>query len=61
VEQVVRPGEVVGTIVHMAEAIDADVVVMATKGRDGFLDALRGTQTEQVVRSVSCPVLAVPA
>jgi len=61
VERVVRPGEVVGTIVHMADAISSDVLVMATKGRDGFLDALRGTQTEQVVRTVNCPVLAVPA
>jgi nucleotide-binding universal stress UspA family protein len=61
VECIVRPGEVVDTIVHMAEATGADMLVMATKGRDGFLDALRGTQTEQVVRRAGCPVLAVPA
>jgi nucleotide-binding universal stress UspA family protein len=34
---------------------------MATAGRDGFLDALRGSTTEQVVREAPCPVLALPA
>jgi nucleotide-binding universal stress UspA family protein len=34
---------------------------MATDGRDGFLDALRGSFTERVLRGVDCPVLAVPS
>lgn len=32
---------------------------MATKGHEGFLDALRGTTTERVLRQAECPVLAV--
>lgn len=52
-------GEVVPTILE--HAADADVIAMVTEGRDGFLDALRGSVTEQVVRSAPCPVLAVPA
>ena len=39
----------------------ADLIVMATDGRDGVLDAFRGSFTEQVVRRAPCPVLAVPA
>jgi nucleotide-binding universal stress UspA family protein len=39
---------------------DADLVVMATDGRDGFLDIFRGSVTERVVRHATCPVLAVP-
>ena len=56
-----RPGEVVDGIVRVAEEHSADLIVMATQGTDGILDALRGTVTEQVVRHAGCPVLAVPA
>jgi nucleotide-binding universal stress UspA family protein len=44
----------------VAEATKADLVLMTTEGHDGFLDALRGSTTERVMRSVSCPMLAVP-
>lgn len=45
-----------------AEVDDAvDLIALATEGRHGFLDALRGSTTEQVVRRARCPVLAVPA
>lgn len=37
-----------------------DLVVMPTQGRHGFLDALRGSTTEQVMRELQCPLLAVP-
>ncbi|MCB0757325.1 MAG: universal stress protein, partial [Flavobacteriales bacterium] len=60
-ERIVRQGDPVGTIVHVAEATRADLVLMTTKGHDGFLDALRGSTTERVMRAVKCPVLAVPA
>lgn len=59
-ERIVRDGDPVDTIVHVAEAIKADLVLMTTKGHDGFLDALRGSTTERVMRAVKCPVLAVP-
>jgi hypothetical protein len=35
--------------------------VMATLGHHGFLDALRGSTTERIVRNSTCPVLAIPA
>lgn len=53
-------GDVVGAIVEAAERVQCDLLVMATKGQDGFLDALRGTHTERVLRAARCPVLAVP-
>ncbi len=60
-ERIVREGDLVETIVHAAEATRADLVLMTTQGHDGFLDALRGSTTERVMRAVKCPVLAVPA
>ena len=42
------------------EERNADLIVMATQGHDGFLDALRGSNTERVLRQSRCPVLSVP-
>jgi nucleotide-binding universal stress UspA family protein len=57
----VRSGPVVEQIAETAAELEADLVVMATKGHEGFMDALRGSTTEQVLRRISCPLLAVPA
>jgi nucleotide-binding universal stress UspA family protein len=54
-----RDGDVVSTILDAARA--ADLIVMATEGRHGIIDAMRGSVTERVVRGAPCPVLAVPA
>jgi nucleotide-binding universal stress UspA family protein len=55
-----RQGEVVAEILTAARAHAVDLVVMATQGHDGWLDALRGSTTERVLRRVRCPLLAVP-
>lgn len=54
-----RPGDPVEQIVAAAKS--ADLVIMPTDGRDGFLDVFRGSHTERVVREVDCPLLAVPS
>lgn len=54
-------GDVVDTIVQAAEEHNVDLIAMATAGHQGFLDALRGSVTEQVLRRSPCPLLAVPA
>ncbi len=53
-------GDVVDAILRVAEKKGAELIVMTTTGRDGILDRLRGTMTEQVVRAANCPVLAIP-
>ena len=57
-DHLVREGDVEETILQVAADRDADLIVMATKGHDGFLDALRGNTTERVLRQAGCPVLA---
>jgi nucleotide-binding universal stress UspA family protein len=57
----VAEGEVVDEILKAEAARAADLLVLTTEGRHGFLDALRGSTTERVVRGARCPVLAVPA
>ena len=53
-------GAIVATIVEQADALDADLIVMATRGHDGLLDRLMGSTTEQVLRLANRPLLAVP-
>jgi len=60
VRRLARPGDPVGGILAAAREIAADLVVMATAGHHDFLDALRGSTTERVLRQLECPLLAVP-
>ena len=57
---VARSGDIVGELANMASELPADLVVMATQGHKGFLDALRGSTTERVLHGARCPLLAVP-
>jgi nucleotide-binding universal stress UspA family protein len=60
-ESITRAGSPVDEIVTAADGWAANLIVMVTAGKNGVLDALRGTTTERVVRRARCPVLAVPA
>ncbi len=46
-------------IVSTAEDMDADLIVMGTRGLSGFKHALLGSTAERTVRTASCPVLTV--
>lgn len=56
-----RRGVVSDVIAGVAKELDPELIVMPTYGRDGFLDAFRGSTTEQVLRQARRPLLAVPA
>lgn len=56
----VRSGDVIDGIVNTAKELKADLVVMATDGRNGFLDGLRGSHSERVLRQSATPLLTVP-
>jgi len=56
-----RSGDVVDEIIGAANDVSADLIAMTTAGQKGFVDALRGSVTEQVVRRAPCPLLAVPS
>lgn len=53
-------GPVVEAILAEAAREPTDLITMVTTGRDNFLDSVRGTDTERVIRNAPCPVLAVP-
>jgi nucleotide-binding universal stress UspA family protein len=56
-----KQGNIERQILQTADECRADLIVMATQGHHGFLDALRGSTTERIVRNSPCPVLAIPA
>ena len=56
----IRDGDVVDNIISEAKDWQPDLIGMPTAGHHGFLDALRGSTTERVLRQSPCPLLAVP-
>jgi nucleotide-binding universal stress UspA family protein len=56
-----QKGDITQVILQTARGMEADLIVMSTEGRQGFLDALRGSHSEQVLRQCACPLLTIPA
>jgi nucleotide-binding universal stress UspA family protein len=57
---VAKAGEPADTILQTATEDRAGLIVMTTDGPDGFLDGLRGTTSERVLRKARCPVVNLP-
>jgi nucleotide-binding universal stress UspA family protein len=55
-----RSGEVIDGIVKTAREHEVDLIVMSTDGRNGFLDGLRGSHSERVLRYGAAPLLTIP-
>jgi len=53
-------GDAASTILELAAAHDAGLIVMGTQGLGGFSKWLLGSTTERVLRKTGVPVLAVP-
>ena len=55
-----RPGDVIQSIIDVSKDASSDLIVMSTDGRNGFLDGLRGSHSERLLRLVEMPLLTVP-
>ena len=58
--RVTRAGEPADVILQAASGLAANLILMTTDGPDGFLDGLRGTTSERVLRKARCPVANLP-
>jgi nucleotide-binding universal stress UspA family protein len=58
--RVAKGGEPADAILRTATELRTDLIIMTTAGPDGFLDALRGTTSERVLRKACCPVASLP-
>ena len=55
----IKAGDPRDTIIHTAQELGIDLIVMGTHGRRGITRALLGSVAETVVRSAPCAVLTV--
>jgi len=60
IETVVEEGFLYSTVKRIAQEDRADLIVMGTKGATGATEFFVGSNTEKVIRTAPCPVLAVP-
>ena len=58
-DPLLRTGDPRDTILHAAEEVKADLIVMGTHGRRGISRALIGSVAEAVVRMSPVPVLTI--
>lgn len=56
----IEEGLLFSSIRRVAEEDGADLIVMGTKGATGALEFFVGSNTEKVIRTAPCPVLAIP-
>jgi nucleotide-binding universal stress UspA family protein len=56
----VEEGDPAERIVEVAQEEGSDLIMMTTEGPHGFLDALRGSTSQNVLRRTPCPVLSLP-
>ncbi len=59
VERVTPYGDASGAVLDVAK--DADLIVLGSRGRGGFVGLLLGSVTERVAQHATCPVVVVPA
>lgn len=59
VEQIVVDGPAARSLLDVAEG--ADLLVVGSRGRGGFVGLLLGSTSQHVVTHAPCPVLVVPA
>lgn len=58
-DTLLRTGDARDIIIHTAEEVSADLIVMGTHGRRGVGRALLGSVAESVLRTSPCPVLTI--
>jgi nucleotide-binding universal stress UspA family protein len=59
IEHRLSDGDAAAEIIHLAEEIPCDLIVLGTHGRGGVSRLLLGSVAETVLRKASCPVLTV--
>ena len=59
VETHLSEGPISAVIVNLAKKLEADLIVMGTRGLSGLKHVLLGSVAERIVRSAPCPVMTV--
>ena len=59
VEEILEHGEPHNAIVEKAKELDADVIVIGTRGLSGLAHIMLGSVAERVIRHSPCPVFSI--
>lgn len=60
IKHILKQGETIPTILRTAQEINADMIIMGTKGATGLKEVFFGSVAGAVLEKAKCPVLAVP-
>jgi nucleotide-binding universal stress UspA family protein len=60
IQHVMREGQTVSTIIQVAQEIEADMIIMGTKGASGLKELFFGSITGEVLENAFTPVLSIP-
>ena len=61
IEPMIREGSTVGVILAAAEEVEADAIIMGTKGSTGLESVILGSVASKVIEKSTYPVISVPA
>ncbi len=59
-ESINRQGLAVDVVLEVALEKAVDLIVMGTKGANGIVESIMGSNTARVIEKAKCPVIAVP-
>jgi nucleotide-binding universal stress UspA family protein len=60
IKQLVEYGLVADKIIETAQTIEADIIVMGTKGATNLIDKWIGTIAQKIMKQAECPVWIIP-
>jgi nucleotide-binding universal stress UspA family protein len=60
ISRMIEFGDISNKIVEVAKNINADMIVMGTKGANTVLDRWLGTNAQDVMKTAECPVWIIP-
>jgi nucleotide-binding universal stress UspA family protein len=61
VHRSVEQGGPAAALLRVADEVDADLIVVGSRGHGGFVGLLLGSVSRQVVTHAHCPVAVIPA
>lgn len=60
VKGIIRTGDDSDEIINFSNEIKADMIVLSTHSRTGFLRSVLGSVADKVIQNAKCPILVIP-
>jgi nucleotide-binding universal stress UspA family protein len=60
VKGIIRTGDDSDEIINFSNEIKADMIILSTHSRTGFLRSVLGSVADKVIQNAKCPILVIP-